>query len=87
MRTVPVVINKAELKSSNVDIFMTYSDAPYLSGCISQNNLERISGTPAIITETIGKGKINYMADDLNFRSYWFGGSKIFMNAIFFGYL
>ncbi len=87
MRTVPVVINKAELKSSNVDIFMTYSDAPYLSGCISQNNLERISGTPAIITETVGKGKIIYIADDLNFRSYWLGGSKIFMNAIFFGYL
>ena len=86
MRTISTVFNKSEL-TSNIDIPMVYSKTPYLSGCVSQQNLERISDTPAIITETAGKGKIIYMADDLNFRSYWFGGSKIFMNAIFFGYL
>ena len=25
--------------------------------------------------------------DDLGYRSYWFGGTKIFMNTIYFGQL
>ena len=32
-----------------------------------------------------GAGRVINIADDPNFRAFWFGGSKLFMNAIFFG--
>jgi hypothetical protein len=66
---------------------LSYLKKPYLSGCISQQNLQRIAETPAIITKAEGKGQVIVFADDLNFRMYWYGTSKIFMNAVLFGQL
>jgi hypothetical protein len=66
---------------------LSYLKTPYLSGCISANNLKRIAGSPAVITKANGKGQVIVFADDLNFRMYWYGTSKLFMNAILFGQL
>jgi hypothetical protein len=66
---------------------LSYLKAPYLSGCISPANLHRIAGSPAVITKAKGKGQVIVFADDLNFRMYWYGTSKLFMNAILFGQL
>ncbi|MDR0891032.1 MAG: peptidase M14 [Mediterranea sp.] len=57
----------------------------YLSGCISEGNLKRMAGQPAVIVQQAAKGRVIVFADDLNFRSYWYGTSKLFLNAIFFG--
>lgn len=61
-----------------------YADQPYISGYISDFNLERISGSAAILVAERGKGRVIFIADDLNFRSYWYGTSKILLNAILF---
>jgi hypothetical protein len=66
---------------------VSYLKNPYLSGCISPDNLQRIAGTPAVITQANGKGQVIVFIDDLNFRMYWYGTSKLFMNAILFGQL
>jgi hypothetical protein len=66
---------------------LSYLDRPYLSGCISDANLQRIGGSPAVITESQGRGRVIVFADDLNFRMYWYGTTKIFMNAVLFGQL
>jgi hypothetical protein len=66
---------------------LSYLKSPYLSGCISPKNLQRIAGSPAAITKANGKGQVIVFADDLNFRMYWYGTSKLFMNAILFGQL
>ncbi|MDR1763837.1 MAG: peptidase M14 [Dysgonamonadaceae bacterium] len=66
---------------------LSYLDRPYLSGCISQANLGRLAGTPSVVISSKGKGRIISFADDLNFRMYWFGASKIFLNAVLFGQL
>jgi hypothetical protein len=66
---------------------LSYLTKPYLSGCISAANLKRIAGTPAVIVNPSGKGQVIVFADDLHFRMYWYGATKIFMNAIFFGKL
>jgi hypothetical protein len=66
---------------------LSYLEKPYLSGCISAANLERIGGTPAAVTESQGKGRVIVFADDLNFRMYWYGTTKLFMNAVLFGQL
>lgn len=70
--------------SEDAKALAEYSGDPYVSGCISQENLERIAGTPAILVTDAGKGRVIFMADDLNFRSYWYGTSKILLNAILF---
>jgi hypothetical protein len=32
-----------------------------------------------------GRGRIVGFADNPNFRAFWFGTNKLFMNSIFFG--
>ncbi len=66
---------------------LSYLDKPYISGCISQANLEHIGGSPAVMISPSGRGRVIYFADDMNFRSYWYATSKLFMNAVFFGQL
>ena len=41
--------------------------------------------TPAIIVNTYGTGKVIVMADNPNFRAFWYGTNKLFLNALFFG--
>lgn len=64
---------------------LSYLQEPYLSGCLSPGNRERLAMNPAVIIQGCGKGRAILFADDLNFRSYWYGTSKLFMNAILFG--
>jgi hypothetical protein len=33
----------------------------------------------------VGTGRVINIADNPNFRAFWLGGAKLFMNAIFFG--
>jgi hypothetical protein len=33
----------------------------------------------------MGRGKVINMADNTNFRAFWYGTNKLFANAIFFG--
>ncbi len=72
-------------QNSEAIVPLRYTDKPYLSGCISQNNLDRFAGTPAICAAKCGEGQVIYIVDNLNFRSFWYATTKIFMNAIYFG--
>ncbi|GHT71264.1 peptidase M14 [Bacteroidia bacterium] len=76
-----------EVSKSPYSSPVSYLKNPYLSGCISSQNLKRIAGTPAVITKMNGKGQVIVFVDDLNFRMYWYGTSKLFMNAVLFGQL
>ena len=62
-----------------------YTDKPHLSGFLSGKNEALLSDSPAVIAKSYKSGSVIYFTDDMNFRSYCFGTSKIFMNAIFFG--
>lgn len=66
---------------------LSYTEKPYLSGCISKENLKRFAASPAVIIQPHENGRTIYFADDVNFRMYWYGASKIFLNAVFFGQL
>ena len=59
----------------------------YVSGYASEDNKARISGSPLLTLRNVGKGKVIFIASDFNFRSYWFGTSRIFANAMMFGEL
>ncbi|MCQ2137343.1 MAG: hypothetical protein MJY60_01430 [Bacteroidales bacterium] len=61
------------------------TEDPYLTGYVTEENLNRIKGTPVVSVMKFGKGSIVFIAEDLNFRSYWYGTTHIFTNAIYFG--
>lgn len=62
-----------------------YTDSPLASGYISDDNLETIKNTAAVVVSRYGGGKVIAMTDDPNFRAFWYGTNKLFANAIFFG--
>lgn len=62
-----------------------YTDEPLASGYISDENLEKLKGTASIIVSSQGGGKVISMVDNPNFRAFWYGTNKLFLNSIFFG--
>lgn len=63
-----------------------YTDEPLASGYISDEKLEQLSGTAAVVVSRLGSGKVITMTDNPNFRAFWYGTNKLFLNAIFFGH-
>jgi hypothetical protein len=64
-----------------------YKDKPLQSGWVSRQNLDVIKNAAAVVVNGVGSGKVISIADNPNFRAFWLGGSKLMMNAIFFGKL
>lgn len=62
-----------------------YSENPLLSGYVSEENLARFKGSATVTVSNVGRGKVITFADNPNFRAFWFGTNKLFMNALFFG--
>jgi len=65
---------------------LIYTDDPLLSGYINRQNLENLKNTASIVVSGTGSGRVIFMADNTNFRAFWFGTNKLFANAIFFGH-
>ena len=64
-----------------------YTDSPYVSGYCSDENRAEIAGSAAVMTKECGDGCVIFFADDMNWRSYWYGTQKAFINAILFSNL
>jgi hypothetical protein len=62
-----------------------YKANPLQSGWVSKQNLDAIKNSAAVVVNGVGSGKVISIADNPNFRAFWLGGSKLMMNAIFFG--
>jgi len=62
-----------------------YTDKPLQSGWVSRQNMDAIKNSAAVIVNAVGNGRVINIADNPNFRAFWLGGTKLFMNAIFFG--
>jgi hypothetical protein len=61
-----------------------YGSKPLQSGWVS-GKIDAIKNSAAVIVNTVGNGRVINISDNPNFRAFWLGGSKLFMNAIFFG--
>jgi hypothetical protein len=61
-----------------------YGRQPMQSGWMSKENREAAAGSAAVTVSSLGSGRVINIADNPNFRAYWLGGSKLFLNAIFF---
>jgi hypothetical protein len=66
---------------------VVYDKNPQLSGFLRKEHAGELENTPAVICGRAGTGHYIYLADDLTFRSYWYGGVRMFMNAVMFGHL
>jgi hypothetical protein len=64
---------------------LRYTDDPLASGYISEENMEKIRGTASVVVSNLGSGKVITMTDNPNFRAFWYGTTRLFMNAVFFG--
>lgn len=60
-----------------------YTQSPVLAGYISEENLELLKGSSAVGISRLGRGRIVAFTNDLNFRAFWRGTNRIFLNAVF----
>ncbi len=64
---------------------LIYTNEPLVSGYITEPNKKRLKDTPSVVATSFGAGKVIVMTDNPNFRAFWYGTNKLFLNAIFFG--
>lgn len=64
---------------------LVYTESPLASGYIHPSNLEKLGNTGIIQVAALGSGRIIGFVDNPNFRAFWFGTNKLFLNAVFFG--
>lgn len=61
-----------------------YPPMARVSGFISVDNEEKLAHTPFLVVESVGKGHAVLYNDDPNFRVFWFGLTRLFLNSLFF---
>jgi hypothetical protein len=64
---------------------LMFTENPLMAGYVHPKNLERIRKSPAAVAQRVGGGQIISFTDNPNFRAFWYGTNKLFLNAIFFG--
>lgn len=62
-----------------------YTDNPLQSGYLYRGYRDKVKNTAVVNIDQVGRGRVVSMVDNLNFRAFWLGTSKIFLNAVVFG--
>ncbi len=62
-----------------------YTDEPRLSGFLTEENVELLRGTASVLADELGRGSVVLLLDNPNFRGFWYGTNRLFLNAIFYG--
>jgi hypothetical protein len=56
-----------------------------ISGHAWQESLDRVPGSVFAYDERVGRGRVVVFAEDVNFRGYWRGMDRLFLNAVILG--
>ncbi len=64
---------------------LMYTANPLMSGYVSSKNIKKLANTAAVQVDKMGKGTVITFTDNPNFRAFWYGTNRMFLNAIFFG--
>jgi hypothetical protein len=64
---------------------LVYTRAPLLSGYIHKDFEPLIRNSASIVVSNLRAGRAILMTDNPNFRAFWYGTNKLFLNSIFFG--
>ena len=62
-----------------------YTQQPLLSGYLHTDFEKPIKNSAAVVVSGLRSGRTILMTDDPNFRAFWYGTTKMFLNALFFG--
>ncbi|MBB4078513.1 hypothetical protein GGR28_001126 [Lewinella aquimaris] len=65
---------------------LRYSDEPLLSGYSPRQFAKAAAGSAGVIVSSKNGGRTISFASNPNFRGFWYGGNRLFMNAIMFGH-
>jgi hypothetical protein len=60
------------------------SENALLTGFASQQNQQQLAGKAMLVAQRKGKGSVILFSDDPNFRGYFYGTEKLFLNSLFF---
>jgi len=66
---------------------VVYGASPLLSGYISNPNYAKLKNSSMAGITASGRGRVIGFTDNLAFRAFWFGTTKLFTNAVFYGNL
>ncbi len=64
---------------------LRYTEAPLVSGYSPRGFAESAAGSAAVLVSGVNGGRTIAFASNPNFRGFWYGGNRLFMNAIMFG--
>lgn len=87
-KSIPVFRNStliAEPVNRPYAVPVRYTEDPLLSGYVRKDMYEELRATPAVIISGLGEGRIISFMDNPNFRGFWYGTNRLFMNAVFYG--
>jgi hypothetical protein len=62
----------------------TYSKFPQLSGYADQTNVDKIAQSSFMLAHSVGKGLVIGIADNVNFRGFWYGSNRLMTNSLYF---
>ncbi|MCP9770306.1 zinc carboxypeptidase [Lacihabitans sp. LS3-19] len=60
-----------------------YTAAPWLSGYVHPQVLDKIKNSASLIVENSGSGRLILFSHNPNFRGIWYGTNKLFFNSLF----
>ncbi len=86
--TLPVFRQGSTMWTHNgsiTEVVGRYSDEPLLSGYLSKTKKAQFPGQAAVLASGYGGGNVILFQERLNFRAYWHGTQRLFMNAVVFG--
>ena len=87
-RELPVFVNSNNFFNIPDNVYsypLQFTSKPLLSGYVAEENLKRIKRKAAIVVNKTGRGRVISFSFNPNFRAFWYGTNKLFINAIFFG--
>ncbi|KPL12728.1 MAG: hypothetical protein AMS26_16480 [Bacteroides sp. SM23_62] len=87
-QTIPVFRNHSLIALPDKRPFacpVRYTADPLLSGYVPEEKYDDLRNTPVVLIGSHGSGRLISFIDNPNFRGFWYGTNKLFLNAIFFG--
>jgi hypothetical protein len=61
-----------------------FASSPKVSGYATPEAIKNLAGSPFVVDEPVGRGHVVLYVEDPNFRLFWYGLTKLFLNSIYF---
>ena len=65
------------------ETYLRYTDKPLLSGYMGDARQQQLAGSAAGSAVKLGRGAVIRLADNPNFRGFWYGTNRLYFNALY----